>query len=153
MDLAEAGADDRLDRGVGRIRGRQLLPGECQHPRDVERDIPVADDDRVLSREIERELLEVRVAVVPGDELGRSPRPREILARNPEPAVGLGPHRVNDRVVERGELILRHVPPDLDIAEEAEAGSLRDPLESARDRLQVRMIRGNPEPDEAPRRG
>src|SRR5262249_47515660 len=66
-ELADAGADDRLDRGIRGVGGRELVTGEGEHAGDVERDVPVADDDGALSREVEPELLEVRVAVVPGD--------------------------------------------------------------------------------------
>ena len=52
-DLAQAGRRDRLDRLVGRVRGRELLGGEREHSRDVERDVPVADHDRSLHREVE----------------------------------------------------------------------------------------------------
>ena len=54
--------------------------GQREHPRDVERDVAVPDDDRALVGEVELEVLEVGVAVVPGDELGRGPRAREVLA-------------------------------------------------------------------------
>ena len=151
-DLADPRADDRLDRRVRRVGRRELLLRQSQHARDVERDVPVADHDRALRREIEPELLEVRVAVVPGDELGRGPRPRKILARDPEPPVGLRADRVDHRVVPFGELRLRDVAADLDVPDEAEAGSRGDLLERPRDRLQLRMVGRHAEPDEPPRR-
>ena len=51
--------------------------------------------------EVERELLEVGMAVVPGDELGGRPRAGEVLAGNAQPPVGLRADRVDDRVVQR----------------------------------------------------
>ena len=42
--------DDRLDRRVGRVGGRELLGGQREHARDVERDVPVPDHDRPLVR-------------------------------------------------------------------------------------------------------
>ena len=53
--------------------GRELLGRERQHARDVEGDVAVPDHDRPLAGEVEREVLEIGVAVVPGDELGRGP--------------------------------------------------------------------------------
>ena len=47
---------------------------------------------------------------------------------------------------------MRDVLADLDVAEEAKPGPLGDPLERARDRLQVRMVGRDAEPDEPPRR-
>ena len=41
---------------------------------------------------------------------------------------------------------------DLDVPEEAKPGLLRDPLERARDLLQLRVIRGDAEPHEPPGR-
>ena len=90
--------------GIGRVRRRQLLLGQREHPRDVERNVAVADHDHALSRQVEGEVLEVGVAVVPGDELGRRPRALEVLARDPELAVGLRAEGVDDRVVEAREL-------------------------------------------------
>ena len=49
-------------------------------------------------------LLEVGMAVVPGDELGRGPRAGQVLAGDPEPPVGLRADGVDDRVVQRSEL-------------------------------------------------
>jgi hypothetical protein len=47
---------------------------------------------------------------------------------------------------------VRQVATDLDVAEEAETGLVRYPLERARHRLQLRMVRRNAEADEAPGR-
>src|SRR5579884_2666606 len=98
-DLADAGAVDRVDRRVRRVGRRELLRREREHPRDVERDVSVPDHDCTLDREVELERLEVGMAVVPGDELGRRPRSRQVLARDPHPPVGLRADGVDDRVV------------------------------------------------------
>ena len=81
--------------------GASSSRGQREHPRDVDRDVAVPDHDRALAGEVELEVLEVGVAVVPGDELGRGPRAGQVLARDPEPPVGLRADRVDDRVVER----------------------------------------------------
>ncbi len=73
-----------------------------EHARDVERDVPDADHDGPLDVEVERDVLEVGVAVVPGDEFGGGPRAGQVLAGNPEPAVGLRADGVDDGVVEAG---------------------------------------------------
>ena len=88
--------DDRLDRRVGRVGRRQLVAGQREHARDVDGDVPVPDHDRALAREVELELLEVGMAVVPGDERGRGPGAGQVLAGDPEPAVGLRADRVDD---------------------------------------------------------
>ena len=122
-----------------------------EHPRDVDGDVAVADDDRALAGEVELQILEVRMAVVPGDERGGRPRAGEILAGDAELPVGLRADRVDDRVVQPRQLLVRDVPPDLDVAEEAEPGSRGDPLEGARHRLDVRMVGRDTEADEPPR--
>jgi hypothetical protein len=59
---------------------------------------------------------------------------------------------VDDRVVELTELFVRHVSPDLDVAEKAEPGLLRDLLVDTGDVLELRVIRRDAEAHEAPRR-
>ena len=66
--------------------------------------------------------------------------------------VGLRAHRVDDRVVALGELVVRHVAPELDVPEEAEPVVARDLLERARDGLDVRVVGRDTQPHEAPRR-
>ncbi len=143
---------DRLDRRIRGVGGCELLPGQREHARDVQRDVPVADDHGALSGEVEVELLEVRVAVVPGDELGGSPRAGQVLARNAETTVRLRADGIHHRVVVLHELRVRDVLADLDVAEETEPWSLGDALERARDGLQVRMVGRDAEADQAPRR-
>jgi hypothetical protein len=103
-------------------------------------------------REVELEVLEVRVAVVPGDELGRRPRAGQVLAGDPEPSVGLRTDGVDDRVVDREQIVVRDGRADLDVAEETEARPGRGLLERARDRLDVLVIGRDAEADEPPRR-
>ncbi len=102
--------------------------------------------------EIEREVLEVGMAVVPGDERRRGPRAGQVLAGNPHPPVGLRAEGIDDGVVERRQLVVREVAADLDVAEEPKARALRDLLEGARDGLDLRVVGGDAEPDEPPRR-
>jgi hypothetical protein len=152
-DLLDARADDRVDRVVGGVRRRELLRGQRQHPDAVDRDVAVPDHDDARVREVELELLEVGMAVVPGDECGGRPGTGQILARDAEPAIGLGADRVDDRVVQAKELVVRDVPADLDVAEESKSGSRRRLLERPRDRLDVLVVGRDAESDEAMRRG
>ncbi len=151
-DVADPRAPDRLDRRIGGIRGRKLFEGQCEHAGDVERDVPVPDHDSAVDVEIELEVLKVGMAVVPGDELGRRPRSRQVLSRDAEPAIRLRAEGVDDRVVEPRQVARRQIAADLDVAEEAEAGLQGDPLEGPGDGLQLRMVGSHAEPYEAPRR-
>ncbi len=151
-DLADPRVDDRPLGLVDRVGRRELLRGQREHPGAVDRDVPVPDDDGALAGEVEVEVLEVGVAVVPGDEGRRGPRARQVLARDPEAPVGLGADRVDDGVVALEQLVVRDRAAHVDVAEEAEARPRRRLLERARDRLDVLVIRGDAEPDEAPGR-
>ncbi len=149
-DLAHAGAVDRVDRLVCRVGRRKLAGCQREHPGAVDRDVAVPDHDHALVREVELEVLEIRVAVVPGDELGGSPRSRQVLAGDAEAAVGLGTDRVDDGVVELQQVVVRDGCADLDVAEEAKAGPRGGLLERARDRLDVLVVRRDAEADEPP---
>ncbi len=92
------------------------------------------------------------MAVVPSDELGGGPGAAQVLAGNPELPVGLRADGVDHRVVQRGQLAVRHVATDLDVSEEAKAGARGDLLERARDGLQLRVVGRDAQPDEPPRR-
>ena len=151
-NLADARSEDGVDRRVGRVRRPDLLGGERQHPGHVDRDVAVPDDDGALPREVELELLEVGVAVVPGDERGGRPGAGQVLAGDPHAAVGLRPERVHDRVVEPCQLLVGDVATNLDVPEEAKARPGGDLLEDARDGLDVGMVGSDAEADEAPRR-
>ena len=140
---------DRLVRGVGR---GELLGSEREHAGDVDRDVAVADHDDPLAGEVERDVLEVGVAVVPGDERRCGPGAGQVLAGDPHAPVGLRTERVDDGVVETRELLVADVPPHVDVPEKAEAGPLRGLLEDTRHRLDVRVVGRDPEPDEPPRR-
>ena len=95
---------------------------------------------------------EVGVGVVPVDELGRRVRSGQVLAGDPEPAVGCGAVGVDDGVVTVGELGHGDLAADLDVAEEAKALAGRGPLIDADHRLDLRMVGGDAGADEAERR-
>src|SRR5262249_12122555 len=109
-------------------------------------------DHGALAGQVEDASCVVRMAVVPGHELGRRPRPRQVLTRDAETPIRLRSYRVRNGVVVVLQLRGSHVAAHLDVPEEAEAGSGRDLLERARDRLDVRVVRGDAEADEPPGR-
>ena len=120
-DLLHGATRERVERVIGDVgRGRAPPASSGEHSRHVDRDVAVADHDRPLAGEVELEVLRSRG--------GRCTRPRtrsrarsgQVLARDAEPAVGLGADGVDDGVVERSELVTGRVAADLDVAEEAE---------------------------------
>src|SRR5262249_57620029 len=62
----------------------KLLGAERGHAGHVDGDVAVADDHRPPLREVKLEPSVVRMAVVPGDELGGGPAPGQRLAGDPQ---------------------------------------------------------------------
>ena len=87
-DLLDAAVGEGVDRVLGGVGLLELLAVEAEHPGDVGGDVAVADHDGALAGEVELVVGEVGVGVVPGDELGGGVAAREVLAGDPEVAVG-----------------------------------------------------------------
>ena len=102
------------------VRAFEFVPRLGQDPRAVERDIAVADDRGVSAAERRIEIGEIRMAIVPADELGRADDAGQLLARDAELAVVRRAGGQDDRVVEPGQLIDGDVAADRDIADEAD---------------------------------
>ncbi len=129
---------------VGRIGHLELGRCKREHPRHVERHVAGADHYRVLGLQVDLEPAVVGVTVVPGHELGGGMRPAQVLARNPEPFVDRGTQRVDDHVVVLEQLGTAEVAAELHVPEEAEALVLGGLVIGPRDRLDLRMVRGDP---------
>src|SRR4051812_20772679 len=150
-DLLDVAAREGLDcvvRGVGLA---ELVSGEGQHPRDIGRDVPVADHDDALAGEIEFAIGEVGVGVVPIDELGGWMRSGKFLARDAELAVRRGAVGEDDRVVALTQLVHGEVLAHLDVAEEAELGPGRRLLVDADHRLDLGVVGSDAEANQAVR--
>ena len=98
-DLLDLRGRERRQRVIGAVGDRELVGLEHQHARDVDRDVAVADDDRARGREVERLVVRVGVAVVPGHEARGGVGAGPVLARDAEPVVVGRADRVDDRVV------------------------------------------------------
>ena len=114
-------ACSRLQRVVGDVGGGQHVGVADQDARHVQRDVAVADHDRAAGRQIGRHLLEVRVRVVPADEVDGGHAAGQVLAGDAQRPVGLGADGVDHGVIALGEFGGLHVLADRDVAEEAEA--------------------------------
>ena len=125
---------------------------ERQHPGDVDRDVAAPT---TTARSPERSNASSWKSGWPLYQATNSVaghEPGQVLAGDAQPPVGLRADRVDDRVVEPRELVVREVAADLDVAEEAEARLRGDLLERARDGLDLRVVGRDAEPDEPPRR-
>ena len=139
-DLLDGAAGEHVERVVGDVGLGQLVAGQREHAGDVGRDVAVAHHHRALAGEVEHAVAEVRVAVVPGHELGGGPAAGKVLAGNAHAAVGLGADRVDHRVVAGVQVGVGDVAAVLDVAVEAELGVRRGLLVDAADRLDVGVV-------------
>ena len=148
-DVLDARGREHLDRMIGRVGARKLRRRQREHPRDVDRDVAGSDDDRMLALQVDLQPAVVGMAVVPGDELGRGMRAAQLLARDPEPPVDRRAERVQDDVVVLEQLAAGDVAAELDMPEEPEALVLGGLVVRARDRLDLRVVRGDARPHES----
>ena len=96
-DLLDAARVQRLQRVVGDVGVGQHVGVADQDARDVERDVAVADHDGAPGRQVRRHLLEVRVGVVPADEVDGGDAAGQLLAGNAQRSVGLRADGVDRR--------------------------------------------------------
>ena len=128
---------------VGDVGAGELVGLGDQDPRDVERDVAVADHDRPGAGQVGGDLLEVRVRVVPAHEIDRGDAAGQMFAGDVQRPVGLGADRIDHRVVLLGQLGGADVLADHDVAEEPEPRVVGDLLELLADRLDLGVIRCN----------
>ena len=88
---------------VGDVGVGQHVGVGDQNACDVERDVAVADDDGPGAGQVGRYLLEVRVRVVPADEIDRGDAAGQLFAGDVQRPIRLRADRVDDRVVLLGE--------------------------------------------------
>ncbi len=118
--LLDTAVVQRLQRVVGDVGGGQHVGVGDQDAGHVERDVAVADHHGPPGGEVGRHLLEVRVRVVPADEVDGGDAAGQILTGDVQRPVGLRADGVDHRVVALGQLVGLHVLADDDVAEEAE---------------------------------
>ena len=85
----------------------------------------------------------VRVAVVPGHEVGSAVGLGQVHTRNVERVITVRARRNDDRVVVVTQVVDRHVTADLDIAEQANVATLQDLVQRYDDLLDTRVIRSD----------
>ena len=93
------------------------------------------------------------MGVVPTDELGGRVAPRQVLARDAEPAIGFGSAAEQDGVISRPQVVDADVATDRDVAEQLEPGSAGDPLVNPNGLLELLMVRSDAVAHEAERGG
>ena len=124
---------------IGNVGGGQDVGIGDQDAGDVDGDVAIADHNRPAGREVRRHLGEMRVGVVPADEVYGGDT-GQVLTGDAHWAVRLGAHGVDNRVVALGELIGRHVFAHGDVAEESESLVCRRLLEGPTYRLDFGMV-------------
>ena len=150
--LLDPALPQRVERVVGDVGARELVGAQGQHARDVGRDVAVADHHRSASGEVELEVAVVRMAVVPGHELGGGPAAGQVLARDAERLVRLGAGRVDHGRVVAHQLVVRDVHAHLDVSEEAAVAPEGLLVEGLVQPLDLLMVGRNAGAEQAPRR-
>ena len=114
--------------------------------------MPLPDDDGPCAGQVGRHLLEVRVGVVPADEIDRGDAAGQLFAGDVQRPIRLRANRVDDRVVLLGQFGRADVLAHHDVAEEPEALVLGDILELLADRLDLGVVGSDPGAHQTPRR-
>ena len=143
VDLADAARGELLEGVLGDVGARQQLGRAGQDAGQVHRHVAVADHHGLLGREVEAEVAEVGVGVVPAHELGGRVAAGQVLARDAHAPVGARPDGVDDRVVVGAQVRVGQVAAHLDVAVEAELGVVGDLVVDARDRLDLLVVGGD----------
>ena len=133
------------------VRGERVGIGH-QNACDVERDVAVTDDNRPGAGQIGRYLLEVRMSVVPADEIDRRDAAGQLFAGDVQRPIRLRADRVDHRVVVLGKFGRADVLAHRDVAEEAEPRVLGGLLELLADRLDLGVVGRDPGAHQTPRR-
>ena len=138
--LGDPAGVQRVQRVVGDIGQRQHVGIGHQNPGHIDGDVSVADHHRPAAGDIGFHMREVRVGVVPADEVDGGHTARKILAGDTQRAIGLRADGVDHRVIALGQLGCLDVLAHGDIAEEPEPLIRGRLLEDVADRLDLRMI-------------
>jgi len=138
---------------VGHVRPGEFLRGAAEDTGDIDGHVADADDGDALLGEVERQVPEVGMAIIPGDELGRRVAAGEGFSRNTQGAIGLGARRVADQVVELVEVLDGQVSAELYVAKESEAGVLGRFVVLAHDRFNLLVVRSDTPAHESIRGG
>ena len=107
---------DRLGGVIHNIARRHLRRGLDQDPGHVDGHVADAHHAHGLGIEIGIEIAEIRVPVVPADELGGAVAARGVAAGHAQGPVARRPKRQHDRIVHLAQLGERHVAPHGDVA-------------------------------------
>ena len=120
--LGDPALAQRVQGVIGDVGGGQDLGVGHQDAGDVDGDVAVAHHDGPAGGDVGCHLGEVRVGVVPADEVDGRHAAGQVLAGDSHGPIGLGAHRVDHRVVAVGKLVDRDILSHSDIAEEPEPG-------------------------------
>src|SRR5699024_5439323 len=140
-------------RVVGDVGGGELVDRGHQHPRHVQRHVAVADDHGALAGQVVVVPGMVRVAVVPGDEVGGGDAAGEVFALDPQVPVGGGPHCVDHGMVVRHQLVVADVGADLHAQVRGDRRLAHHGLERVGDDAGALVVRRDAGAREPPRGG
>ena len=138
--------DRILSKGLGHVgrnlRLEHILGVLGQDASHVQRHVADAQDGNLAGLQRPRARV-VRVAVIPGHEVGGAVRLGQVHARNIERVIAVRTRRNDDRVVVVTQVVDRHVTADLDVAEQTDVATLQDLVQRHNDLLDTRVIRSD----------
>ena len=135
---------------VGIFQGIRIA-GE--YPGHVDGHVPDADHGGPFAGQVESELPEIGMAVVPAHELRGGEAAGKVLPRDPHLPVGGGSRREYRGVVKPAHVLQGDVPSELDVPEEPESRPGRRFLEHPGHAFDLGVVRGHSAADEAVGRG
>ena len=128
---------------VGRHLGLEHVLGVLsEHTSHVQRHVADTQDRHLAGLQRPRARV-VRVAVVPGHEVGSTVGLGQVHARNVERVIAVRARRNDDRVVVVTQVVDGHVTADLDVAEQTDVAALKDLVQRHNDLLDARVIRSD----------
>ena len=138
--------DRILSKGLGHVgrnlRLEHILGVLGQDASHVQRHVADAQDGNLAGLQRPRARV-VRVAVIPGHEVGGAVRLGQVHARNIERVIAVRTRRNDDRVVVVTQVVDRYVTADLDVAEQTDVATLQDLVQRHNDLLDTRVIRSD----------
>jgi len=134
------------------LRGEQVLRVLGQHPGHVQRDVAGAEHGHGPRLERPRPR-DVRVPVVPGDEVRGAVGLRQVDARDVECGVADRSRGEDHGVVELAELVQFEVHAEVHVAQQADVTALQHLVERHDDLLDPRVVRGDAVAHQPERRG
>ena len=144
----QLGSHQCIKRRTDNITAIKFRPGLGQNPRDIERDIAIADDHGGLAAKIRIEARKLRMAIIPADKGGTAEHIAQAFAGKAGGFIIGRAGGQHHRVIQPLKLGNCNIPANHNIADKPDCIGQRHRLIPPRDPLDRLMIGGNPATDQ-----